>query len=290
MTKATQISAVLTFALLAVPLAASADSGHAHQEKGSSKEGQHGELGGHGDGSQGSASLADAWTALIATRDAIAADIENGELGDVHERAEPLPNLVTTLLEQSRDLDTKKRARVEGAAKQVARVADALHVAADRGDGDRSRKELSKLDGLLELIRVQYPKGALEPEGHGEHAHMEAPAGVVDASTQVTVVVKAFDELHFEPRTIQVTAGSPTRIQLENVGSAAHALVVKTPDGTRDWVHLHAPPGATESAVYQLDKPGTYLILCTLPGHTEGGMVGELVVVAKQGTTKTHIQ
>ncbi len=243
--------------------------------------------------------LAGAWTALKAARDSIAGDVESGALGDVHAKAELLPKLVAALLEQSEDLDAGKRTRVEGAAKQVTRVADALHVAADRGDAARTRKELSRLDGLLELIRAQYPSGALDADSHGHedhsaapghthgtHAHMERPAGVVDATPQATVRVQAFDGLRFEPKRIEVQAGVPTRLELENAGAAEHTLVVKTPDGEQDWVHLHVPPGATEAATYQLDEPGTYALLCTIPGHTEGGMVGELVVRAGPGHPK----
>ena len=87
----------------------------------------------------------------------------------VHEKAESLPKLVAALLEQSSDLAASKRARVEGAVKQVARVADALHAAADRGDAARTRKELARLDVMLELIRAQYPAGSLDTGMHARH-------------------------------------------------------------------------------------------------------------------------
>ena len=134
--------ALVASAMLALPLAANADSGH-------------------GVSTPRPSSLTGAWTALMAARDAIASDVEAGALAKIHAKAGPLPKLVAALLEQSGDLDAGKRTRVEGAAKQVARVADALHVAADRGDANRTRKELSRLDGLLELIRAQYSAGTL---------------------------------------------------------------------------------------------------------------------------------
>ena len=296
MSKTILAGALVAFVLLVLPLAAWADSGPGDEAHSASEGGHHAAQEGHGGAKPAPASLAGAWTALMAARDAIAGDVESGALGGVHAKAEPLPELVAGLLEQSGDLDAGKRARVEGAAKQVTRVADALHVAADRGDGDRTRKELARLDGLLELIRAQYPAGALDAgshghEGHssapghdhGAHAQMERPAGIVDAPPQATVHIQAFDGLRFEPKRIEVQAGVPTRIELENTGAAEHALVVKTPDGEQDWVHLHVPPGVTEAATYQLDEPGSYPVLCTIPGHTEGGMVGELVVLAGHG-------
>ena len=299
MTKTILAGALAASVLLALPLAACADSGHGDEAESASEGDHHGAPGEHG---SAPASLSGAWTALTAARDAIAADVESGALGDIHAKAEPLPELVAELLERSDDLDAGKRTRVEGAAKQVTRVADALHVAADRGDADRTRKELNRLDGLLELIRTQYPDGALDVGTHGHegahsaapghsqgaHAHLARPAGVVDAAPQATVHIRAFDRLRFEPKRIEVQAGIPTRIELENAGVAEHSFVVKTPDGEQDWVHLHAPPGDTEAATYQLDEPGTYPVLCTIPGHTEGGMIAEFVVLAGHGAAHSH--
>ncbi len=154
MSKMTLATALVAAALLALPFAASADSGYGHEAESASEAD-------HGASTAQSAHLADAWKALMAARDAIAGDIESGALDDVHAKAEPLPKLVAALLERSGDLDAAKRTRVGGAARQVTRVADALHEAADGGDAARTRKELSRLDGLLELIRAQYPAGAL---------------------------------------------------------------------------------------------------------------------------------
>ena len=271
--------------LMVLPLVASADSGHGDE----GHSGAH--AGGHDRPAAHATDLAGAWSALTSARDAIAAEVEGGALENVHAKTEPLPQLVEELLERSSDLDAGKRTRVEGAAKQVTRVAEALHVTADKGDAARTRRELGRLDSLLELIRAQYSEGALEGggydrEGHsaapghaqGAHAHMEPPAGAVNMAAQKTVRVEAFDPFRFEPRHIEVQAGVPTRIELANLGVAEHSLVVKTPDGARDWVHLHAQGGATKGATYELDQPGTYPVLCTVPGHTEAGMVGKIVV------------
>ncbi len=302
MTKTTLAGALAVSVLLALPLAACADSGDGEKAESAADGGHHGADEGHGAAKAQPSSLAGAWTALIAARDAIAADVESGALGGVHAKAEPLPELVAELVEQSVELNARSLVRVEGAAKQVTRVADTLHVAADRGDAERTRKELGRLDGLLELIRTQYPDGALDAGTHGHvgphsaapgqpqgvHAHMERPAGVVDATPEATIRIQAFDRLRFEPQRIEVQAGIPTRIELQNAGVAEHTLVVKTPNGEHDWVHLHVPPGVTEAATYQLDEPGTYPVLCTIPGHTEGGMIGELVVVAGHGPAHSH--
>ncbi len=284
MSKSILAGALVAFALVALPLAGLADSGHEGME--------HGGAGGRHPGSAShAADLAGAWAALVAARDAVAAEVESGALAEVHAEAEPLPMLAETLLARSSDLEASKRARVEGAVKQIARVAASLHEAADAGDAARTRKDLERLDGLLDLIRAQYPEGALSATspahdghaGHAEsagsgHAHAERPAGVVDRAPRATLLVRALDPFRFAPQRLELEAGVPTRIELTNEGSVEHALVVEPPDGGRDWIHLHVPAGATDAATYELDRPGTYPVLCTIAGHTEAGMVGELVV------------
>ncbi len=172
MTKIILAGVLVAAVMLTLSLVTNADSGHGDR---ASEGGHSGAHDGHGVSTPQPASLAGAWTALMAARDAIAGDVERGALGDVHAKAEPLPKLVAALLDQSGDLDAGKRTRVDGAAKQVTRVADALHVAADRGDPTRTRKELSRLDGLLELIRAQYPADALGAGTHGHEGRSAVP-------------------------------------------------------------------------------------------------------------------
>ncbi len=116
-------------------------------------------------------------------------------------------------------------------------------------------------------------------ESDGEHAHQSRAAGVVDSASEASLSVTALD-MKFEPHIVRVQAGVPTRIELENAGATEHSLIVKTPDGRADWIHLHVQVGGSDTAVYRLDEPGRYPILCTVPGHQEAGMVGELVVAA----------
>lgn len=246
--------------------------------------------------------LVEAWAALRAARDGIAADIASGALDQVHPKAEPLPLLAQRVLDLSTDLEPEKRVRVEGAVKQVARIADALHEVADRGDAKRSAEELARLDGLLELIAAQYPAGALEASGAGAlraggghdsamhdhkamsalpgHQHKTRSLAAVDAKAEATVVVKA-SEFAFEPRTLELRAGVPTRIELDNREAAVeHSLLVRAPSGG-DLIHLHAAANGTDADTFRIDTPGSYKVLCTIPGHTEAGMVGKLVVAAR---------
>ncbi len=265
-------------ALLFMGSVALADEGHGQRDQGH---------GGHAGDATETEGLAGAWAALEAARDAIAADVEAGRLETIHEKSEPVPGLANALLEHSDGLDPAKRKRVAGAVRQLPKVADALHDAADGGDLDGTRRQLKRLDGLLELIRAQYPSGALPPrpvhhEGasrsqhQGEHTHGGAVAEVAEAP-EATVRVVATD-FTFEPRELSLRAGEPTRLELRNDGAVEHVLIVKTLDGAADAIHLHAQPGETDAATVRLDEPGRYVVMCTIPGHQEIGMIGELVV------------
>ncbi|MEN8181161.1 MAG: cupredoxin domain-containing protein [Myxococcota bacterium] len=263
----------------------------------------------HGLGEEASAEpegLASAWSALESARDAVAADVGAETLQTIHGKVEPVPQLAETLLEYSADLDAAKRARVESAIRQLPNVAGALHEAADAGDLERTRRELKRLDGLLQLIRAQYPEEALaappgaptgdphsrHADGHGDvanaegsaagsspHSHALASAHVGEPSQETVRLVA--DDFRFEPREISLRAGVPTQIELHNEGVVEHAFVVRVPDGSTDAIHLHVAPGATDAAIVRLDQPGRYAALCTIPGHTEAGMVGEITVVVR---------
>lgn len=287
----------LSFAWAAGPVhAGEGHQGHEGMDHGDMHMERNGQVG-TGEGVGG------AWGALRATRDAIAADIDAGKLDKIHERSEALIPQGKTLLERSTDLAPEKRARVESTLKQLPGVVDALHDAADAGKADEVRRQLKRLDGLLDLARSQYPAAALttsaaQPDhaamGHGMamhgeagsggnlpgHAHATKPLAAVDASPTSTITVKSGDFM-FEPKLLELRAGEPTRIELVNQGKLEHALVVAEPRGTGDWIHLHAAPGAADAGTFEIDAPGHYKLLCTVAGHTEAGMVGELVVKAR---------
>ncbi len=283
----TAVVLALAWSLLACR--GNADSGHAGDSHDTHGE-QHDQ--GHDDGGPGG-DLACVWSSLKHTRDGIAADIEAGTLEAIHDKIEALKAHVQSLLQHSTSLDPTKRERIESLVGQITKVAGTLHVAADAGDEDQTRREFKRLDGLLKLLQAQYPAGSLEPHGHlpasghsseRVHSHGEGnihtnngPKGLVSTRARASVLVRSTD-FHFKPTTVKVRAGIPTRIELQNDGQTEHSLVVKTPDGEYDWIHLHAQAGASDAAIYQLDQPGGYRVLCTIPGHTEAGMTGELIV------------
>ncbi len=283
-------ASLVAFGVVAA-IACGRGGGTASAHEGDAGHGEHGtEHSEHRAAVQGGGS---AWAQLNAVRDSIAKDVESGKLSAIHEKSEQLGPLGEALLAGAKDVAAEKRTRIEGTLRQLPKVADSLHDAADAGKVDATRRELKRLDGVLALIRAQYPAELLnavpapagapahEESGHEhsghDHSHMTRPLAAVDEPPRATLHVKAA-EFKFEPVVLQLKAGEPTRIELENDGLIEHALIVAAPGGQGDWIHLHAQPKSTDAGTFRIDKPGTYPLVCTIAGHTEAGMVGELTV------------
>jgi uncharacterized cupredoxin-like copper-binding protein len=126
---------------------------------------------------------------------------------------------------------------------------------------------------------------------------LSACAGAASPSEQ-NLTVEAVD-LGFEPKTIEVTAGEPVKLMLQNTGALEHDLsVLEFPmegtaeetggsghdmghsEGEAPQLHVAALGGQSATLEFTATKPGTYDFWCTVPGHKEAGMVGTLVVAA----------
>ena len=116
---------------------------------------------------------------------------------------------------------------------------------------------------------------------------------------QVEVALQA-SEFKFEPASIEVTAGTPVRLTLQNTGTVEHDFSVveismvesaaaSTPmvghdmGGMQDVPQLHVAAALGQSATVEFTptKAGSYDFFCTVPGHKEAGMVGVLVVAPR---------
>jgi P-type Cu+ transporter len=100
---------------------------------------------------------------------------------------------------------------------------------------------------------------------------MAADRWIEQGATQVAVVAR---DLRFEPANLTVEAGTTVVLSFRNDDPVFH-----------DWeaeglanVDAGARPGQTQRIRFRIDEPGAYPILCTVPGHSESGMVGTLLV------------
>jgi len=89
--------------------------------------------------------------------------------------------------------------------------------------------------------------------------------------TNGKITVEGFDSLHFDVGTIKTTAG-PLEVTFTNKGSLQHTFTIEGTD-----LDLKANAGKTETGTVTLAK-GTYKYECTVPGHAQGGMKGEIEV------------
>ncbi len=118
-------------------------------------------------------------------------------------------------------------------------------------------------------------------------------------STGASQITLEVSNLHYQPATIEVTAGQPVKLTMRNNDAVEHdfsimeipmATMGATPAPmaghdmsgmvTDPQLHMVAAMGATNTMEFTPTKPGTYEFFCTVPGHKDAGMKGTLVVKA----------
>jgi plastocyanin len=110
-----------------------------------------------------------------------------------------------------------------------------------------------------------------------EQAQQEAGGGGAAAGGQTIAVSSPEDgALVFDPNGLEAKPGSLT-IDYDNPSQVPHSIAVATANGN---VLGETQPGT--GGVQKLDipelAPGKYVFYCTVPGHREGGMEGNLTV------------
>lgn len=126
-----------------------------------------------------------------------------------------------------------------------------------------------------------------------------AGAGVSQAAaTEITVEATDFA---YNPISVTVPAGQPVTLTLKNTGAVEHDFVVnkinvtdveasdtgpaahhQMGDAPEYDLHFFARAGDTAVLNFTALEPGTYEIFCSIEGHREAGMIGELIVAAQE--------
>ncbi|MBX6770643.1 MAG: heavy metal translocating P-type ATPase [Chloroflexi bacterium] len=97
------------------------------------------------------------------------------------------------------------------------------------------------------------------------------------ADAAVTSLTVTASDFAFSPNNLIVPAGRAIRLTLVNHGTTLHDLVV---EGVPN-AHVSARPGQTvRSMPFTISAPGTYRLMCTVPGHAAAGMTGTVIVRA----------
>lgn len=108
--------------------------------------------------------------------------------------------------------------------------------------------------------------GANEPGGHDGH---DENSDVADDARTITVNAGSFE---FDPATLEIEAGEAIEIEL-TAEDAEHDFVIDELDA-----HVRADAGDTATGGFTAEEPGTYTYYCSVAGHRQAGMEGELVV------------
>lgn len=114
-----------------------------------------------------------------------------------------------------------------------------------------------------------HPHGSMMGWWDGTAQDQPAPAPIGDAP-QVDVQA---GEFVFDPSRIEIRAGRPVNISMQNRGTLLHDFTVEEFN-----FRLRAAPGARATGGIQVAEQGSYRFVCTVPGHSGAGMVGTLVV------------
>jgi plastocyanin len=126
--------------------------------------------------------------------------------------------------------------------------------------------------GRLGRLRHAWYLGAVAAASLLVAAGVFAADRAIEAGA-VDVAVHARDT-RFEPAEIVVPAGRTVVVRITNDDPVFHDWEVA---GVAN-VDAGARPGQTQRIRFTIDRPGTYTVECTVPGHAESGMVGRLVV------------
>lgn len=93
----------------------------------------------------------------------------------------------------------------------------------------------------------------------------------VPADGRVTVVGKEFQ---YSPNAIRVEKGQQVTIVFRNEGALSHNLTIPKLAVRTDTIQS----GATDTIEFTAKEAGTYAFWCTVPGHKQAGMTGEVSV------------
>jgi len=81
-------------------------------------------------------------------------------------------------------------------------------------------------------------------------------------------------EFFFTPKDVILNAGEKVKLTLKNVGKGNHDWRIEGTDIKTKII----TSGQTDIVEFTAPSAGTYALYCSVPGHRQMGMVGELIV------------
>lgn len=152
-------------------------------------------------------------------------------------------------------------------------------VVKSKDEQDKRREELAKEEGTAQAEAGQAtapappsPAGQPQASGGGNQQAPTTPA----AATSLDVSSPDDGSLAFDPDGLEAKAGTVT-ITYSNPSPVGHSIAVATSNGNILGQTDIFMGGEQELTLDDL-APGKYVFFCTVPGHREGGMEGDLTV------------
>jgi uncharacterized cupredoxin-like copper-binding protein len=102
-----------------------------------------------------------------------------------------------------------------------------------------------------------------------------SPAPGAGAPREAVIEVTLAD-FAITPKAVAVPAG-PVRFEVVNRGVVEHDFHIPALEGRHAHAQRLLKPGERRTFAYTV-RPGTYEVVCTIPGHREAGMVASLEV------------
>lgn len=145
--------------------------------------------------------------------------------------------------------------------------------------------------GLIIAAVVFFPTSAIAaPSPSSNHNLLSQPPIEVKVS-----LGNSANQLKFVPRNLKFTSGIRYKLLLDNHSSQKHYFTAKDFADASWSQKIEAGKVEIKGAIHELElkpggeaewvlipiKPGTYELHCSIPGHTEAGMTGEIVVEAQ---------
>lgn len=136
-----------------------------------------------------------------------------------------------------------------------------------------------------------------EADEHVEEFGFGVPADAADADRTIDVETAEQGGFHYEPSSIEVSAGEVVTFRIHNVGEATHEFVLG--DEAQQQTHeaemramasegdmmmhdepnaVSVQPGGTKELTWRFTTPGELEYGCHEPGHYAAGMRGDLTV------------
>ena len=134
----------------------------------------------------------------------------------------------------------------------------------------------------------------LPASSHDQHTHHSFAAGEPGNPKKPARTIQVeMSEMAYTPARIEVKRGEQIRFVVRNIGKEEHEFLLATTaenlkhgEAMKDNPHMaHDEPNGVKLApeksaeiVWKFTKAGTFEYSCLIPGHRDGGMIGQIVV------------